>query len=93
MLRLKTLTHGLTLSSIYKTFEKNITIKEFRPKHELIGTHTGRKTFICLAYDKGIDIEMIKSITGITREKTLKRYLQVSIEAKKDKLNQAFGTI
>jgi len=77
----------------YKTFEKNITIKEFRPKHELIGTHTGRKTFICLAYDKGIDIEMIKSITGITREKTLKRYLQVSIEAKRDKLNQAFGSL
>lgn len=77
----------------YKIFEKNITKKEFRPKHELIGTHTGRKTFICLAYDKGIDIEMIKSITGITREKTLKRYLQVSTEAKKDKLNQAFGSL
>ncbi len=77
----------------YKTFEKNITIKEFRPKHELIGTHTGRKTFICLAYEKGIDIEMIKIITGITREKTLKRYLQVSTEAKKDKLNLAFGNL
>lgn len=77
----------------YKTFEKNITKKEFRPKHELIGTHTGRKTFICLAYDKGVDIEMIKSITGITREKTLKRYLQVSIQAKKDKLTTAFGNL
>ena len=77
----------------YKTFEKNITIKEFRPKHELIGTHTGRKTFICLAYDRGIDIEMIKSITGITREKTLKRYLQVSTQAKKDKLTSAFGNL
>ena len=77
----------------YKTFEKNVTIKEFRPKHELIGTHTGRKTFICLAYDKGIDIEMIKSITGITREKTLKRYLQVSTQAKKDKLTSAFGNL
>lgn len=77
----------------YKTFEKNITIKEFRPKHELIGTHTGRKTFICLAYEKGIDIEMIKSITGITREKTLKRYLQVSAQTKKDKLTTAFGNL
>ncbi len=77
----------------YKTFEKNLTIKEFRPKHELIGTHTGRKTFICLAYEKGIDLEMIKSITAITREKTLKRYLQVSNEAKKNKLNTAFGNL
>ena len=73
-----------------KSFEKNITITEFKPKHELIGTHTARKTFICLAYDRGLDIEMIKSITGITREKTLRRYLQISTDAKKEKLLKAF---
>ncbi len=76
-----------------KSFEKNITITEFKPKHELIGTHTARKTFICLAYDRGLDIEMIKSITGITREKTLRRYLQISTDAKKEKLMKAFEGI
>jgi integrase len=76
-----------------KSFEKNITITEFKPKHELIGTHTARKTFICLAYDRGLDIEMIKSITGITREKTLRRYLQISTDAKKKKLMKAFEGI
>lgn len=77
----------------YKSFEKNVTKTEFKPKHELIGTHTARKTFICLAYDRGIDIEMIKSITGITREKTLRRYLHVSNEAKKEKLTKAFENL
>jgi integrase len=67
--------------------------KEFRPKYELIGSHTARKTFICLAYEKGLDIEMIKSITGITQEKTLKRYLQISDEKKKEKLTAAFGKL
>ncbi|NEW80997.1 MAG: tyrosine-type recombinase/integrase [Mariniphaga sp.] len=77
----------------YKTFEKNITITEHKPKFELIGTHTARKTFICLAYDRGMDIEMIKSITGITREKTLRRYLQVSRDLKIEKLTAAFGDL
>lgn len=74
----------------YKTFEKNITKTEFKPKHELIGTHTARKTFICLAYDNGLDIEMIKSITGITNERTLRRYLNISVDSKKEKLTKAF---
>jgi len=77
----------------YKTFEKNLTKTEFKPKHELIGTHTARKTFICLAYDNGLDIEMIKSITGITHERTLRRYLNVSADAKKDKLIKAFQNL
>lgn len=77
----------------YKTFEKNLTKTEFKPKHELIGTHTARKTFICLAYDNGLDIEMIKSITGITHERTLRRYLNVSADAKKDKLMKAFENL
>ena len=77
----------------YKTHLKNETKKEFLPKHDLVGTHTARKTFVCLAYEKGLDIEMIKSITGITQEKTLRRYLQVSTETKKNKLTKAFETL
>jgi len=77
----------------YKTFEKNITVTEFKPKHELIGTHTARKTFICLAYDNGLDIEMIKSITGITNERTLRRYLNISNDTKKEKLTKAFENL
>lgn len=69
---------------------KNVTKTEFKPKHELIGTHTARKTFICLAYDNGMDIEMIKSITRITNERTLRRYLNISIDSKKEKINKAF---
>ncbi|MCF6357008.1 MAG: hypothetical protein L3J54_04300, partial [Draconibacterium sp.] len=77
----------------WKTFMKNETIIKFKHKHELIGTHTGRKTFINLAYERGISIEDIKSITGITQEKTLRRYLQVSTKTKEVKLNLAFGDL
>lgn len=74
----------------WKTFEKNITITEYKPKHELIGTHTARKTFINLAYSRGVPIETIKAITAITREKTLRRYLEVSADTKREKLMKAF---
>lgn len=77
----------------FKTFKKNTTIKEYKPKHQLISSHTARKTFICLAYEKGMDVEMIKAITGITREKTLERYLQISAEKKKEQLTAVFGEL
>ena len=75
----------------FKTFKKNLTKIEFKPKHELIGTHTARKTFINLMYSRGVPIETIKAITGITREKTLKRYLEVSADSKRENLILAFG--
>jgi len=36
---------------------------------------------------------MIKAITGITREKTLKRYLKISAKKKKEQLTAAFGEL
>ena len=77
----------------WKTFKKNITITEFKPKHELITTHTARKTFINLSYSADTPIETIKAITGITREKTLKRYLEVSEDSITKSLNRTFKGI
>lgn len=74
-----------------KTFLRNETIREFRPKHELIGTHTARKTFICLAHARGVDIKTIMDITGIKSHSTLKRYLDVSIDTKMDSLTKMYG--
>jgi len=75
----------------HKTFLRNETVREFRPKHELIGVHTARKTFICLAHARGVDIKTIMDITGIKNQSTLKRYLEVSIDTKKDSLVKMYG--
>jgi integrase len=77
----------------YKTHLKNETFKEFFPKYKLISSHSGRKTFICLAYSRGMDVKMIMEITGIKDEKTLRRYLEVSVNTKRDALNNAFGEL
>lgn len=84
---------GINTPTEYKTFLKNETIKEFFPKYKLIGTHTARKTFVCLAHSKGMDIKTIMDITGIKNEKTLSRYLNVSIDTKKEKLTKVFGNL
>jgi hypothetical protein len=77
----------------WKTFKKNITLTEFKPKHELITTHTARKTFINISYSRKVPIETIKAITGITREKTLRRYLEVSKESMSEGMVLAFGDL
>lgn len=77
----------------YRTFKKNETIKEFHPKHKLIGTHTARKTFVCLAHEKGMDLKTIMDITGIKDQRTLRRYLNVSIDTKREKLEHTFGDL
>ena len=57
----------------------------------MIGTHTARKTFICLAHARGVDLKTIMDLTGIKNQKTLKRYLDVSIDTKKDSLVKMYG--
>jgi integrase len=75
----------------YKEFPKYNTTIETAPKYQMVGTHTARKTFVCLAYEKGLTIPDIKEITGIEQEKTLKRYLTISTENKRGKLTKAFS--
>jgi len=84
---------GINTPTEYKSFKKNETIKEFFPKHKLIGTHTAHKTFICLAHAKGVDIKTIMDITGIKDQNTLRRYLDVSIDTKKDNLTKMFENL
>ena len=81
---------GINTPTEYKTFVKNTTVKEFKPKFELIGSHTARKTFVCLAHARGIDLKTIMDITGIQDQQTLKRYLDVSIDTKMDNLTKMF---
>jgi integrase len=59
-----------------------------KPKYCFISTHTGRRTFITLSYEKGMQTEMIMKITGIKKWETLKRYLKVSEKSKLAKMNE-----
>jgi integrase len=61
------------------------------PKCELIGVHTGRRTFATLSLERGISAEVVMTITGHKDYKSFKRYVKVTEERKKAAMAQAWG--
>lgn len=53
------------------------------PKYELIGVHTGRKTFCTLSLEKGMSAEQVMSISGHRDYKSFSRYVKVTEQLKK----------
>lgn len=84
---------GINAQTEFKRYIGTQTITEYYPKYKLIGSHTARKTFICNAFDGGMDINDVKAITGIRNETTLRRYLEVTESRKIEKMKNVFGNI
>lgn len=57
-------------------------ISETFKKYELIGTHTARRTFICIALANGITPQTVMRITGHTDYKSMQPYIDVTDKAK-----------
>lgn len=55
---------------------------ETTPKYELMGTHAGRRTFICNALMLGIPAEIVMKWTGHSDYKAMKPYIDVTNSAK-----------
>ena len=60
-------------------------------KYELIGCHTGRKTFVCLSLERGMSAEQVMSITGHKTYQSFKKYLHVTEKLKKVVMLKAWG--
>lgn len=61
------------------------------PKHQLISVHTARKTFVTLSLGRGMKAEEIMAITGHSSYESFKRYLNVTKDASKTALLNAWG--
>lgn len=61
------------------------------PKYELIGSHTGRKTFATLSLEKGMSAEQVMSIGGWKDYKSFKRYVNVTTQLKKTVMLKAWS--
>ena len=70
----------------YKGAER---IEEVYPKYELIGTHTGRRTFICNALTMGIPAATVMEWTGHSDYKAMKPYVKIA-DSEKAKAMKAF---
>lgn len=61
------------------------------PKFELIGVHTGRKTFCTLSLEKGMSAEEVMSVSGHQNYSSFKRYVKVTEKRKKTVMLKAWG--
>ena len=59
------------------TYKGNQRIDEIRKKYELIGTHTGRRTFIVNALSRGIAPNVVMKWTGHSDYKAMKPYIDI----------------
>lgn len=64
------------------SFEGATRKEETKPKYEYITSHTGRKTFICLALSMGIPPTTVMAWTGHDSFEDMKPYIRITDEAK-----------
>lgn len=81
---------GIDTPTIKVRYKRNTREEKVFPKYKLITAHTARKTFITLGFINGLDIKIIKSITGHKKDSTFDKYLKISDDFKKNKLFEAW---
>ena len=54
------------------------------PKWTQIGTHVGRKTFICFALSNGVAPDVVMKFTGHSDYKSMKPYIDITEDAKRE---------
>lgn len=72
-------------------YKGNERIDEVTPKYALLGTHAGRRTFICNALSLGIPAQVVMKWTGHSDYKAMKPYIDIADDIKAnamDKFNQ-----
>ena len=69
-------------------YKGNERIDVVKPKYELVGTHTGRRTFICNALGMGISPQIVMKWTGHSDYKAMKPYIDVADEIKMEAMKK-----
>ena len=68
---------GIDESITHVYFIGNKRHEEVFPKYALIGTHTGRRTFICNALQNGMPVHAVMKITGHSDYKAMQPYIDI----------------
>ncbi len=69
-------------------YKGNKRIDTVWPKYHLLGTHAGRRTFICNALSLGIPAQVVMKWTGHSDYKAMKPYIDVADEIKVDAMSK-----
>lgn len=63
-------------------YKGNVRFEETTPKYALLGTHAGRRTFVCNALALGIPPNIVMKWTGHSDYKSMKPYIDIADEMK-----------
>ena len=69
-------------------YRGNERIDEVTPKYALLGTHAGRRTFICNALVLGIPPQVVMKWTGHSDYKTMKPYIDIADDIKANAMSK-----
>lgn len=78
---------GFNTPIITTYYVGNKRVDKIQPKYELIGTHTGRRTFISNALMMGIAPEIVMKWTGHSDYKSMKPYIAIADKAKEQAMS------
>ena len=60
------------------------------PKHELITSHTARKTFVTNSLILGMKEMVVRNITGHKKEESFRKYVQIAKDFKKQEMDNTW---
>lgn len=69
-------------------YKGNRRIDVVTPKYELLGTHAGRRTFICNALSLGIPAQVVMKWTGHSDYKAMKPYIDIADDIKANAMSK-----
>ena len=69
-------------------YKGNERIDEVTPKYALLGTHAGRRTFICNALALGIPPQVVMKWTGHSDYKAMKPYIDIADDIKANEMSK-----
>jgi integrase len=69
-------------------YKGNERIDTVTPKYALLGTHAGRRTFICNALSLGIPAQVVMKWTGHSDYKAMKPYIDVADDIKANAMSK-----
>ncbi len=69
-------------------YRGNERIDEVTPKYALLGTHAGRRTFICNALALGIPPQVVMKWTGHSDYKAMKPYIDIADDIKANAMSK-----
>jgi len=74
---------------VHETYYKgNQRIDEVTSKYALLGTHAGRRTFICNALALGIPAQVVMKWTGHSDYKAMKPYIDIADDIKANAMSK-----